>query len=260
MLFKSSAFAAALCMFAVAFVPLGAQADTVQVAVAANFSGPMQRIAADFERETGHKALVSIGATGKFYAQIKNGAPFEVLLAADEATPARLEAEGAAVAGTRFAYAIGQLVLWSARPGFVDAAGEVLRKGDFRHLAIANPKTAPYGAAAVQTLEALKLNDALAPRFVQGENIAQTQQFVATGNAELGFVALSQVWRDGRIAEGSGWIVPAGMHAPIRQDAVLLVPGRDRPAALALLRYLRGEAARGVIRGFGYALPAADVQ
>ncbi len=260
MLFEPSAFAAALCMFAAALVPLGAQADTVPVAVAANFSAPMQRIAADFERETGHKALVSIGATGKFYAQIRNGAPFAVLLSADEATPARLEAEGAAVAGTRFAYAIGQLVLWSARPGFVDAAGEVLRKGDFRHLAIANPKTAPYGAAAVQTLEALKLNDALAPRFVQGENIAQTQQFVATGNAELGFVALSQVWRDGRIAEGSGWIVPAGMHAPIRQDAVLLAPGRDRPAALALLRYLRGAAARGVIRSFGYALPAADVQ
>ena len=260
MLFEPSAFAAALCMFAAALVPLGAQADTVPVAVAANFSAPMQRIAADFERETGHKALVSIGATGKFYAQIRNGAPFAVLLSADEATPARLEAEGAAVAGTRFAYAIGQLVLWSARPGFVDAAGDVLRKGDFRHLAIANPKTAPYGAAAVQTLEALKLNDALAPRFVQGENIAQTQQFVATGNAELGFVALSQVWRDGRIAEGSGWIVPAGMHAPIRQDAVLLAPGRDRPAALALLRYLRGAAARGVIRSFGYALPAADVQ
>lgn len=260
-MFKSSAFAATLCMIVASFASIGAHADEVQVAVAANFNGPMQRIAADFERETGHKALVSIGSTGKFYAQIKNGAPFEVLLSADEATPKRLEAEGAAVAGTRFPYAIGQLVLWSARPDFVDAEGQVLRKGEFRKLALANPRTAPYGAAAVQTLEALKLSDALAPRFVQGENIAQTQQFVATGNAELGFVALSQVWRDGRIAEGSGWIIPAGMHAPIRQDAVLLVPGRDRPAALALLRYLRGEPARGVIRGFGYALPAAaDVQ
>ncbi|MEO8123701.1 MAG: molybdate ABC transporter substrate-binding protein [Burkholderiales bacterium] len=248
-------------MFVTALAPVSALADEVQVAVAANFNGPMQRIAADFERETGHKALVSIGSTGKFYAQIKNGAPFEVLLSADEATPKRLEAEGAAVAGSRFAYAIGQLVLWSARPGFVDAEGAVLRKGDFRHLALANPKTAPYGVAAVQTLEALKLFDRLAPRFVQGENIAQTQQYVATGNAELGFVALSQVWRDGRIAEGSGWIVPAAMHAPIRQDAVLLVPGRDRTAAIALLRYLRGESARAVIRGFGYALPpSADVQ
>lgn len=257
---KSSTLAAALFSVGAALFASGAAADEVQVAVAANFSTPMQRIAADFERETGHKAQLSIGSTGKFYAQIKNGAPFEVLLAADEATPKRLEAEGAAVAGTRLAYAIGQLVLWSARPGFVDGAGDVLRKGDFRHLAIANPKTAPYGAAAVQTLEALKLFDALAPRFVQGENIAQTQQFVATGNAELGFVALSQVWRAGGIAEGSGWIVPAGLHAPIRQDAVLLAPGRDRPAAIALLRFLRGEPAQRVIREFGYALPQASVR
>ncbi len=259
-MFKSFPFAALCRLIVTTLVPVGAHADEVQVAVAANFSVPMQRIVADFERDTGHKALVSIGSTGKLYAQIKNGAPFEVLLAADEATPKRLEAEGAAVSGSRFAYAIGQLVLWSARPGFVDAEGQVLRKGDFRYLALANPKTAPYGLAAMQTMESLKLLDTLAPRFVQGENIAQTQQFVATGNAELGFVALSQVWRNGRIAEGSGWIVPAGMHAPIRQDAVLLVPGRDRPAALALLRFLRGETARNVIRSFGYALPATDVQ
>lgn len=258
---EPSPFAATLCLLVTALTGVGAHADQVQVAVAANFSGPMQRVAAEFERDTGHKALVSIGSTGKFYAQIKNGAPFEVLLSADESTPKRLEAEGAAVAGSRFAYAIGQLVLWSARPGFVDAEGEVLRKGDFRHLALANPKTAPYGVAAMQTMEGLKLLEPLAPRFVQGENIAQTQQFVATGNAELGFVARSQVWRDGRIAEGSGWIVPAALHAPIRQDAVLLIPGRDRPAALALMRYLRGDSARAVIRGFGYALPAAaDVQ
>jgi molybdate transport system substrate-binding protein len=259
--FKPASLAATICRIVTALASVGARADQVQVAVAANFGAPMQRIAADFERVTGHKALVSIGSTGKFYAQIRNGAPFEVLLSADEATPKRLEAEGAAVAGTRFAYAIGRLVLWSARPGFVDADGEVLRKGDFRHLALANPKTAPYGAAAMQVMEHLGLREALAPRFVQGENIAQTQQFVATGNAELGFVALAQVWRDGRIAEGSGWIVPAALHAPIRQDAVLLDPGRDRPAALALMRYLRGDAARAVIRGFGYALPAAsDVQ
>jgi len=255
---KSSSLAAAFCLIVTALACVDAHADQVQVAVAANFGAPIQRIAADFERATGHKALVSIGSTGKFYAQIKNGAPFEVLLSADEATPKRLEAEGAAVAGSRFVYAIGQLVLWSARPGFVDADGEVLRKGDFRHLALANPKTAPYGVAAMQTLVSLKLLDTLAPRFVQGENIAQTQQFVATGNAELGFVGLSQVWRDGRIAEGSGWIVPDALHTPIRQDAVLLVPGRDRPAAIALMKYLRGDPARAVIRGFGYALPAVD--
>lgn len=257
---RSSRLAVVLGLAVVALAPHPARADEVQVAVAANFGAPMQRIAADFERATGHKAQLSVGSTGKFYAQIRNGAPFEVLLAADEATPRRLEAEGAAVAGTRFAYAIGQLVLWSARPGVVDGAGEVLRKGAFRHLAIANPKTAPYGAAAVQTLETMQLLDALAPRFVQGENIAQTQQFVATGNAELGFVALSQVWRDGRIAEGSGWVVPAGLHAPIRQDAVLLAPGRDRAAAIALLRFLRGESARRVISEFGYALPEGRVQ
>ena len=252
---KSFPFAAALCLIAASLVAGPARADEVQIAVAANFVGPMKRIAADFERASGHKVLVSSGSTGKFYAQIKAGAPFEILLAADEATPKRLEAEGAAVAGSRFAYAIGQLVLWSARPGFVDGEGQVLRKGEFQHLAIANPKTAPYGAAAVQTLEHLKLFDGLAPRFVQGENIAQTQQFVASGNAELGFVALSQVWRDGRIAEGSGWVVPGAMHAPIRQDAVLLKPGSDRPAAKAFLEYLRGASAQAVIRDFGYALP-----
>lgn len=237
-----------------------ARADVVQVAVAANFTAPMQRIAAEFESQSGHRLLLSFGATGKFHAQIRNGAPFEVLLAADDATPARLEAEGAAVAGSRFPYAIGRLVLWSARPGFVDAEARVLREGSFRHLAIANPKTAPYGAAAVQTLERLKLLDALAPKFVQGENIAQAQQFVASGNAELGFVALSQVWRDGKLVQGSGWVVPEGLHEPIRQDAVLLLPGRDRPAAQALLRYLRGERARLLIGSFGYELAVSDVK
>ena len=230
-------------------------ADEVSVAVAANFSAPMQRIAADFEKDTGHKMALSVGATGKFYAQIRNGAPFEILLSADDETPARLGAEGAAVASSRFTYAIGRLVLWSTRQNFVDGQGAVLKQGRFEHLAIANPKTAPYGAAAVEVLTGLGLLDALRPKFVQGENIAQVQQFVASGNAELGFVALSQVWRDGALTEGSAWVVPAAMHAPIRQDAVLLLPGRDKPAAQALLAYLRGDKARAVIRGFGYELP-----
>jgi molybdate transport system substrate-binding protein len=233
-----------------------ARAGEVAVAVAANFSLPMQRIAAEFERDTGHKAQLSVGATGKFYAQIRNGAPFEVLLSADDETPARLDAEGAAVPGSRFTYAIGRLALWSAQPELVDVQGAVLEKGSFKHLAIANPKTAPYGAASIEVLRSLALLDALRPKFVQGENIAQTQQFVASGNAELGFVALSQVWRDGKFGEGSGWIVPSGLHAPLRQDAVLLLPGRDRPASLALLAYLRGDKARTIIRGFGYELPA----
>ena len=231
-----------------------AHADEVQVAVAANFTAPMQKIAAEFEKDTGHKAQLAFGATGKFYAQIKNGAPFEILLAADDTTPEKLEKEGAAVAGSRFTYAIGRLVLWSSKPGFVDDKGEVLKSGDARHVSIANPKLAPYGQAAIEALTSLKLLDAVQPKFVQGENIAQTHQFVATGNAELGFVALSQVMKDGKIAEGSAWIVPADLHQPIRQDAVLLGNGKGKPAAEALLKYLGGDKAKAVIQSFGYAL------
>ncbi|QNM98946.1 molybdate ABC transporter substrate-binding protein [Chitinimonas koreensis] len=237
---------------AMAWLAVAAQADEVQVAVAANFAGAMQKIAPAFEQATGHKALLSSGATGKFYAQIRAGAPFEVLLAADDETPAKLEQEGLAVAGSRYTYAIGQLVLWSARDDLVDAKGEVLRQDKFEHLAVANPKLAPYGAAAVETLKALKLYDGLAARFVTGENIAQTQQFVATGNAELGFVALSQVYEGGRIKSGSAWIVPANLHTPIRQDAALLARGKDNPAARALLDYLRSEPARKLIAAYGY--------
>jgi molybdate transport system substrate-binding protein len=232
-----------------------AQAGEVQVAVAANVMAAMQRIATDFERDTGHRAVLTSGATGKFYAQIVNGAPFDVFLAADDATPARLEAEGRTAAGSRFTYAIGRLVLWSSRGGLVDAQGDVLRRGAFAHLAIANPKTAPYGAAAIEALTSLGLLDVLAPRFVQGENIAQAHQFVASGNAELGFVALSQVTQAGTMADGSAWIVPAHLHAPIRQSAVQLATVRDPAAAQALLRYLKGEKARAVLRDFGYEVP-----
>jgi molybdate transport system substrate-binding protein len=232
-----------------------AHAAEVQVAVAANFSAPARRIAAEFEKDTGHRAVLTMGATGKFYAQIRNGAPFEVLLAADDTTPEKLTREGAAVVDSRFTYAIGRLALWSAQPGLVDNKGEVLAKGAFKHLALANPKLAPYGAAAVETLRSLKLLDGLQPRLVQGENIAQTYQFVSTGNAELGFVALSQVTSDGQPPAGSLWIVPAHLHQPIRQDAVLLTPAQARPAALAWLGYLRGEKARALIKGFGYEAP-----
>lgn len=229
-----------------------ARAGEVQVAVAANFTAPMQKIAAEFERDTGHKAVLAYGASGKFYAQIVNGAPFELLLSADGETPARLEKESLAVPGTRFTYATGRLVLWSAKEGYVDAAGAVLKSGDYRHIAIANPKTAPYGAAAMEVLRRLDLLERVRPKFVQGENIAQTQQFVSTGNAQLGFLALSQVLRDGRIASGSGWIVPASLHAPIRQDAVVLARGRANPAAKALADYLRSDRAKDIIRSFGY--------
>jgi len=228
------------------------QAAEVSVAVAANFTAPMQKIAALFEQDTGHKAVLAFGSTGRFYAQIRNGAPFQVLLAADDETPARLEREGAGVAGSRFAYAVGRLVLWSRQPGLVDARGEVLKSGRFDKLALADPKLAPYGAAAIETMAALGVLDALRPRFVQGENIAQTYQFVASENAQLGFVALSQVFADGRITSGSAWIVPPELHTPIRQDAILLDKGRDNPAAVALMQYLRSDKARAIIRSHGY--------
>jgi molybdate transport system substrate-binding protein len=231
-----------------------AQADEVQVAVAANFTAPMQRIAAEFEKDTGHKAVLAFGATGKFYAQIVNGAPFEVLLAADDETPARLENEHRTVPGTRFTYATGKLALWSARDGYVDGQGRILRTGDYAHLAIANPKTAPYGAAAIETLTKLNLIARVQGKLVQGENIGQAYQFVSTGNAPLGFVALAQVYRDGKFTSGSGWIVPADLHGPIRQDAVILARGNANPAAKALEDYLKSDKARGIIRSYGYTL------
>jgi len=236
-------------------LPLGnALAAQVQVAVASNFTAPMREIAGRFERDTGHQARLSFGATGKFYAQIRNGAPFEVLLSADDTTPGRLEQEGAAIPGSRFTYAVGRLVLWSPTAGLVQDGPDLLRKGDFRHLAMANPKTAPYGAAALATLEHLGLNDTLSGRLVQGENIAQTHQFVASGNAQLGFIALSQVAKDGRIATGSGWVVPTDIHPAIRQEAVLLTKGQDNPAAKALLDYLAQPQIRALIQSYGYGL------
>lgn len=238
---------------------LGSHADDVRVAVASNFSAPMQAIAAQFERDTGHRVLLSLGSTGKFYAQIRNGAPFDVLLAADDKVPYRLESEQLGVAGSRFTYAIGTLVLWSEQEDFVDDDGKVLSNAKFNHLALANPKTAPYGAAAMATLRKLGLDQALADRFVQGENIAQTHQFVASGNAELGFVALSQVVDNGRISSGSAWVVPPRLHPPIRQDALLLAHGADSDAARQLMDYLRTEPATTVIKAYGYKSMSRDV-
>ena len=229
-----------------------ARADEVQVAVAANFTAPAKDIAAEFEKESGHKVTASFGSTGQFYAQIGQGAPFEVFLAADDTTPAKLEKEGQAVAGSRFTYAIGALVLWSAKEGVVDDKGEVLRKGDFAHLSVADPQKAPYGAAAVETLAKLGLQDTLQARIVKGNNIAQAHQFVSTGNAELGFVALSQVFKDGKITSGSAWIVPADLYEPIRQDAVILARGKDSVAARAFVEYLKGPKAEAIIKSYGY--------
>lgn len=229
-----------------------AWADEVQVAVAANFTAPIQAIAKDFEKDTGHKLVAAFGATGQFYAQIKNGAPFEVFLAADDSTPAKLEQEKEIVEGSRFTYAIGTLALWSAKPGYVDDRGEVLKKNDFQHLSIANPKAAPYGLAATQVLDKLKLTEATKGKIVEGQNIAQAFQFVSTGNAELGFVALSQIYKDGKVENGSAWIVPSTLHDPIRQDAVILNKGKDNPAAKALVEYLKGPKAAAVIKSYGY--------
>jgi molybdate transport system substrate-binding protein len=228
-------------------------ADEVTVAVAANFTAPMNRIAAAFAQDTGHKAVLSFGSTGKFYAQIKNGAPFHILLAADQETPAKLEQENQTLAGSRFTYAIGRLVLWSKQPGLVDEAGEVLRKGSFAKIAIADPKLAPYGAAAVEVMDKMGVRQALQPRIVQGENISMTYQWTSTGNTALGFVALSQVMVDGKIAEGSAWIIPPSLHAPIRQDAVALNNGKDKPAVEAFIAYLKSDKVRAIIRSFGYA-------
>ena len=224
------------------------QAAEVSVAVAANFTSAMQKIALLFEQETGHKLSVAYGSTGRFYAQIKNGAPFQVLLAADDETPAKLEKEGLGVASSRMTYAVGRLVLWSKQPGLVDKQGEVLKTAKFEKLALADPKLAPYGLAAMETLTQLGLLDPLKPKLVQGDNIAQTYQLVSTHNAQLGFVALSQI----KSQEGSAWVVPSHLHSPIRQDAILLAKGKDAPAATALLQFLRSEKARAIIRSHGY--------
>ncbi len=225
-------------------------AGQAHVAVASNFTAPMKQLATQFEQTSGHTLVLSSGATGKFYAQIKHGAPFDVLLAADDDTPARLLREGDAVQSQ--AYAIGRLALWSDRPGFIAGNDTVLRQNRFQRLAIANPKLAPYGAAAIEVLANLKLTDSVQSKFVIGENIAQTYQFVASGNAELGFVALSQVMLDGKLSSGSVWQVPASLHSPIRQDAALLKRGEHNAAARALLDFLNTPAALAIIRSYGY--------
>lgn len=246
-----------LCMAALllGLVSFSAFAGEVSVAVASNFAAPMERIVALFKQESGHTLKVSLGSSGKFYSQIAGGAPFDVFLAADEAIPQRLEQEGLAIGGTRFVYAQGRLVLWSAQPGFVDAQGAVLRKGGYNKLSIAEPKLAPYGMAAQETLEKMGLWNAVQSKLVQGENITQSYQFAATGNAELGFIALSQITKYGKVTGGSWWLVPHDLYNPIRQGAVLLSAAKDRAAAQAFLAFLKSEKAMAVIRSFGYELP-----
>lgn len=240
-------FRAIIALTALLAAPL--PAAQTQVAVAANFAEPARDIAAAFERATGHKAIVAIGSSGAFYTQISHGAPFEVFLSADAERPIRAEKEGLTVPGTRFTYAVGRLALYSANPGLVDARGAVLKNGGFDKIAIADPAIAPYGIAAIQTMRTLGVHHALRPRIVTGSSIAQTYQFVSTGAAQLGFIALSQIVAT---SGGSRWIVPARLHRPIDQQAVLLRTGARNPAAIAFLKYLKSRAALAIIRRYGY--------
>ena len=244
----------ALGMILISF-SLTTLADATIVAVASNFNKPMTEIAAAFEKATGHTAKLSFGSTGKFVTQIENGAPFEVFFSADETGPAKLESDGFAVNGSRRIYALGKLVLWSATPGLIDEQGQVLKTASFKHLAIADPKLAPYGAAAVDFMNKQHLLEKIEPLLVLGENSTQTQHFISTGNAELGFVALSQVIENGKISTGSGWIIPSDQHKPIKQALVLLNLGKDNPAALALLEFMKSDSALSIIQQYGYQLP-----
>jgi molybdate transport system substrate-binding protein len=228
------------------------RAADVEIAVATNFARPMERIASDFARDTGHRPILVAAATGTLFAQIEHGAPFDVLLSADSKAPERLEADAPGVAGTRFTYAFGTRVLWTANPGTADGGGAVRAKGAFRHLAVANPELAPYGAAALETLRSLHRLEAVRSKIVEADSIGQTFQFVANGNAELGLVALAQVVGPGLDAGGSFWVVPAHLHAPIQQDAVLLRHGTTSDAARAFCAYLRSERSKSVIRAYGY--------
>ena len=235
-------------------LPLMGSAETLTLAVAANFAATLETLAAQYEVDTGHRVRLSAGSTGRLYAQIRNGAPFDAFFAADVERPRKLEAEGLSVPGSRFTYAVGRLVLWSPEAGRVKPNGSALKTGEFEHLAIANPRLAPYGMAARQVLEKMGLWQALQPRLVRGENIGQAFHFVSSGHAELGFVALSQVQRDphGTI-RGSHWQVPTALHDPIEQQAVSL---QDTEVVHDFMRYVRSDKTRALIRRHGYATPS----
>jgi molybdate transport system substrate-binding protein len=232
-------------------------AATTLVTVASDFTKPMTEIAAEFEKATGHTAKLSFGSSGKAFAQIQSGGPFEVYLSASEKYPLELEKSGHAVPNSHFVYAIGKLVLWSAKPGYVDDQGEILKTGNFKHIALADPTHAPYGVVAEEVMKSLGVLDKLRPLFVMGENISQTFQFVSTGNAELGFIAFAQVIdiNSGKIGSGSGWMIPDNLHGPFNQTAVLLKKGAENPAALALVDFLKSPTALAIIEKYGFGLP-----
>ncbi len=230
-----------------------AAAVDVHVAVAANFTAPAKELAPMFEAKTGHKLVLSFGGTGMFYGQIKNGATYDVLLAADAKTPKKIVSEGLGVKGSAFTYAVGKLVFWSSDASKIPADGlTLLKNADFNKCAVANPKLAPYGLAAYETLKALKLFDVVRPKFVEGDNIGKTFNFVKTANADVGFVALSQVFKNGKMVSGSGWVVPDNLYNPIYQDAVLLKQGKEQKAAKEFLKFLQGPEAAKVKAAYGY--------
>jgi molybdate transport system substrate-binding protein len=239
-------------LVAVLLTTAQARAAEIRIAVASNFTSAIAGLSKNFELETGHRVKIIFGSTGKHYAQIKNGAPFDAFFAADIRRPELLENEGIAIAGSRFTYAIGQLVLWSPKPGYIDAKADVLKQNHFNHVSIANPKLAPYGRAAQQALETQGLWQTIKPKIVQGENIGQAFQFVSSGNAELGFVALAQISQPGQPIHGSWWLVPQSLYTPIAQQAVLL---KDNEAARAFMAFIKSDKSLALIRSFGYGTP-----
>ncbi len=235
-----------------------AMAAEINIAVATNFAAPVKVIIANFERQTDHRVWLTLGSSGRFYAQITQGAPFDIFLSADQVKPKALEVRGFALPHSRFTYATGRLVLWSAKAGLVTGNEDILKQNNFNKLAMANPRLAPYGAAAREVMQALGLYDALSPKLVQGENIAQTYQFVATENADLGFVSLSQIISDAKTPTGSLWIIPDHLHKAIHQDAIILKSAENNPAARDFVRYLQSESVRKIIRDFGYRLAGEE--
>ena len=241
-----------LFMCSVFLMAANAQAAEIKVAVASNFANVLKEIAIEFQKDTGHQLAITPGATGKFYAQISNGAPFDVFLSADDETPRKLAQEGKAIASSQFTYAIGRLALWSPNLEMIDKNADILKTDKFKFIAIANAKVAPYGQAAVQTMQKLGVLTKIEPRVVQGESISQTYQFVSTGNAQLGFVALSQIVENGKIKTGSAWIVPEEMHEQLKQDAVVLQSCKHMSACQALIEYLKSEKAKKLMASYGY--------
>lgn len=229
-------------------------AGEVSVAVAGNFFKPLKQLATQFESETGHQVKISVAATGKLYAQIIQGAPFDLFLAADQKRPASLINKQFAIAGTQFTYAQGQLVLWSSNKETVDKQGNCLFSPAIDYLAIANPKTAPYGEQAINALKNLGVYRSLSSKLVQGQNIGQAYQYVSSGSVEMGILALSQVSEDGQVKQGSYWLIPDNLYQPIKQDAVLLTHGQHNNVAIAFLHYLRSAQAVQTIHAFGYTL------